>query len=162
MIRWVVGGCRRSSSRRASPALRAGTPLLVGALALGAVACDALPPAVKDQARARSLVELGIERFDSTGAYQLAGVSATRTIEVPPLKRGELGADTLGAGYHLFRMRCQACHQLPSPSAHPAHLWEGIVGRMRTNALNAGLMPMTQDEEATVVSFLQRHAGRGP
>jgi mono/diheme cytochrome c family protein len=138
-------------------ALAAGLTLLSAV-----VACDALPPAVKDQGRAHRLSDLGIERFGSTGAYRLAGVSATRTIEVQPLKRGELEGDTLGAGYHAFRMRCQACHELPSPSAHPASLWEGIVGRMRTNALNAGLMPMTQDEEAKVVSFLQKHAGSGP
>ena len=138
-------------------ALAAGLTL-ISALA----ACDALPPAVKDQGRARRLAELGIERFDSTGAYRLAGVSATRTIEVPPLKGGELEGDTLGAGYRAFRMRCQACHELPSPSAHPASLWEGIVGRMRTNAMSAGLMPMAQDDEAAVVSFLQKHAGSAP
>ncbi|MCG6986595.1 MAG: hypothetical protein LJF06_00195 [Gemmatimonadetes bacterium] len=137
--------------------------LAAGLTLLSALAaCDALPPAVKDQGRVRRLSQLGIERFDSTGAYQLAGVSATRSIEVPPLKRGELEGDTLGAGYRAFRMRCQACHELPSPSAHPASLWEGVVGRMRTNAMNAGLMPMTQDDEATVVSFLQKHAGSGP
>lgn len=137
--------------------------LAAGVTLLSAVAaCDALPPAVKDQGRARRLAELGIERFDSTGAYRLAGVSATRTIEVPPLKRGELEGDTLSAGYRAFRMRCQACHELPSPSAHPAYLWEGVVGRMRTNALNAGLMPMSPDDEATVVSFLQKHAGSEP
>jgi hypothetical protein len=137
--------------------------LAVGLTLLSAVvACDALPPAVKDQRRARRLAELGIERFDGADAYQLAGVSATRTIEVPPPKRGELEGDTLGAAYRAFRMRCQGCHELPSPSAHPTSLWEGIVARMRTNSLNAGLMPMTPVDEATVVSFLRKHAGSGP
>lgn len=150
--------------RRVFGASRAFPPrvLLLGvALVLGTVACDALPANVKDQGRARRLAAIGIERFDSTGSHRLAGVSATRTIAVLPLKTAELAGDTLSADYHTFRMRCGACHALPSPSTHPGYMWEGIVERMRKNAVDAGLMPMGTDDQAAVVRFLEKHGGKG-
>ncbi|MCG6957517.1 MAG: hypothetical protein LJF04_16120 [Gemmatimonadetes bacterium] len=127
---------------------------------LGLAACDATPANVKEQGRRHRLAALGIERFDSTG-HTLAGVSATREIMVPLLKRGELGSDTLGGAYRAFSMRCRACHQLPSPGSKPAYLWDGVVSRMRKNAVDAGLMPMSASDQAEVLDFLQRHAAGG-
>lgn len=136
--------------------------VLTGLVALlGLAACDATPSNVKEQGRRRRLAELGIERFDATG-HRLAGVSATQQILVPPLKRGELGDDTLAGAYRAFSMRCRACHQLPSPGSKPAYLWEGVVSRMKKNAADAGLMPMSSADEADVLAFLRRHAAGGP
>jgi hypothetical protein len=116
---------------------------------------------VKEQGRRHRLAELGIERFDSTG-HKLAGVSATREIVVPLLKRGELTGDTLGMEYRTLEMRCRACHQLPSPGSKPAYLWEGVLTRMTKNASDAGLMPMSSADQAEVLRFLRRHSAREP
>lgn len=132
-------------------------PSILALLAVAA-ACDASPGYLKDEGRRHRLAELGVERFDSTGRYRLAGVSATRDVEVAALKPGELGADTLDAGYHAFGMRCGTCHDVPSPGSKPAYLWDAVVSRMKRNARDAGLMPMSPGNEAAVLRFLREHA----
>ena len=142
--------------RRSRPLI----PALV--VLLAATACDATPANVKEQGKRRRLAALGIETFDGSGTHRLAGVSATRIISVEPLDARALDGDTLGAGYRLLSMRCGACHQPPAPASKPAWLWEGTVARMRQNAREAGLMPMSAGDEAEVLRFLQRHAAGGP
>ena len=121
-------------------------------------ACDGLPDHVKEQARLRRLAALGVERFDSVGAFHLAGMSTHREIKIDALDPRDLGADTLDPAYHVFQMRCGPCHDVPSPGSKPAFLWESAMSRMKKNAADAGLMPIRRDEEATVVRFLREHA----
>ena len=133
--------------------------LLAGLITLVATgACDGLPDHVKEQARLRRLAALGVERFDSVGAFHLAGMSTHREIKIDALAPRDLGADTLDPAYHVFQMRCGSCHDVPSPGSKPAFLWESAMSRMKKNAADAGLMPIRRDEEATVVRFLREHA----
>jgi hypothetical protein len=102
---------------------------------------------------------VGVTRFDSAGAFRLAGMSTHREIDLVPLKPRELSAaDTADAGYHTFQMRCGSCHDVPSPASMPAYMWEAEMVRMKKNAADAGLLPITPEDEALVVEFLRRHA----
>lgn len=128
---------------------------------LFAAACDTSPAYLREEGRRRHLESLGIERFDSGGAYSLAGVSTMRRIEIDALDPRKLHGDTLDAAYHMLLMRCGACHDVPAPDSKPADLWESVVGRMKKNAQDAGLMPMDSSDETAVLRFLREHAAEG-
>lgn len=132
----------------------AGTALLV----LLGTACDARPDYLKESARIQRLESLGVERFDSAGAFKLAGMSTHREIQIDALRPGELGADTLDPAFHVFHMRCGSCHDVPSPGSRPAYLWDAAMSRMKKNASDAGLMPISPEDEETVLRFLREHA----
>lgn len=125
-------------------------------------ACDASPDYLKQQGRRRRLAALGIERFDSAAAFRLAGMSTHRDIRIDALDPSTLGPDTLDPAYHVFHMRCGSCHEVPAPSSKPGYLWDAVMSRMKTNARDAGLMPIGPDDEAIVLRFLQEHAGDRP
>jgi len=96
--------------------------------------------------------------FDTAGAYRLAGMSTRREIDLVPLGPGELAGDTLGVGYRTFRTRCASCHDAPSPGSQPAYMWEAIMSRMKKNAADAGLMPISAEDDTIVFGFLRKHA----
>jgi hypothetical protein len=132
---------------------------VMGLLALvAAAACDATPNYLKEQADQKRLATLGVERFDSAGAFKLAGMSTFRVIAIDALKPGELGTDTLDPAYHVLHMRCGSCHAVPSPGSTPAFLWDATLSRMKKNAADAGLMPIDPRDEAEVLRFLREHA----
>ncbi len=128
---------------------------------LVAAACDTSPGYLREEGRRRHLESLGIERFDSGGAYALAGVSTIRRIELDALDPRKLRGDTLDPAYGVLLMRCGACHDVPAPDSKPAYLWESVVSRMKKNAQDAGLMPMDSSDEAAVLRFLREHAAEG-
>jgi hypothetical protein len=137
--------------------------LLAGLATLMATgACDGSGGPLEEQGRLRRLAGLGIERFDSAAAFRLAGMSTHRQIQLDVLDPRKLGADTLDPTYHLLHMRCGSCHGVPAPSSKPAFLWEASLSRMKKNIADAGLMPMTPDDEAQVLRFLREHAADAP
>jgi hypothetical protein len=125
---------------------------------LGAGGCDVTPNHLEEQAGRRRLSDLGVERFDSAAAFKLAGMSTYRSIEIDALRPAELGADTLDPAYHVLHMRCGSCHTVPDPGGRPAYLWDAAMSRMKKNAADAGLMPISPRDEAEVLRFLREHA----
>jgi len=138
------------------PVRKTGGAALV--LILLAAACDARPDYLKESGRRQRLQALGVERFDSADAFKLAGMSTHKEVQIDALKPGELGADTLDPAFHVFHMRCGSCHEVPSPRSKPAYLWDAAMSRMKKNAADAGLMPISPEDEATVLRFLREHA----
>lgn len=130
--------------------------LLVGVAVLAA--CDATPGYLQEQGRRQRLADAGVEGFDTTGSFQLAGMSTYRIIDIEALEPRRLGRDTLDTAFHTYRMRCGSCHVVPSPDTKPAYLWDATVSRMKKNAAAAGLMPMSRHDEAVVLGFLREHA----
>ncbi len=128
------------------------------AVLLGGTGCDTTPDYLQEQMRRDRLAGLGVARFDSAGAYQLAGMSTRRNVRLVALKPGELGADTLDAAYHTFHMRCGSCHDVPAPRSKPPYLWEATMSRMKKNASDAGLMPISDEEEGRILEFLRNRA----
>ena len=135
-----------------------GRRAVVGATALAMASCGGIPESVLEQGRERRLEAVGVESFDTTDSFDLAGMSATRLIEVEPLDVRKLDGDTVGPAYLAFHTRCSACHAPPAPGSKTASLWSGVMNRMSDNQEDAGLMPMRPGEKALVLEFLQRHA----
>lgn len=136
---------------------RLAAPLFVLLAALSAAACDTVPDYLKEDIRERRLSEAGVEAFDTTGTYKLAGMSALREVDIEAVDLRDLGGDTLGPDFLAFHARCSACHVAPAPSSKPAHAWSSVMSRMVHNQEQAGLMPMRQEDEARVLRFLERH-----
>lgn len=130
----------------------------VATVALAASACDGSSGYLEERARQRRMASLGIERFDSAAAYDLAGMSTHRRIEIEALKPRSLGADTLDPAYRTLHMRCGSCHDVPAPDSRPGYLWDASMTRMKKNARDAGLMPISAEDEAEVLRFLREHA----
>lgn len=146
------------TEREMSVTSRAASLALFLVVLVGTAACDATPDYLKEQARRKRLSEVGVEQFDSAGAFALAGMSTHREIQIEALDPLTLGADTLASGYHTLHMRCGSCHEVPDPATKPAYLWDGVISRMKKNAADAGLVPMSGEDEREVLKFLRNHA----
>lgn len=121
----------------------------VAALA-GLSACDTRP-SWERQAMGRTY-------FDSTGTYVHAGISTRADPDIEPLRRSSLGADTASRSYHLYGMRCGSCHDAPDPKMKSDEHWSFLVGRMQDKTRTAGVIPMTDAEADSILTFLRRHA----
>lgn len=131
---------------------------LLGVALLVMASCSGLPEQVLEDGRQRQLEAAGVGTFDTTGTFELAGMSTTRRIEIEPLNVRRLDGDTTGPAYAAFHARCSACHAAPAPDSKPAYEWSGVMKRMSQNQLDAGLMPIRPGDGAMVLAFLERHA----
>lgn len=69
---------------------------------------------------------------------------------------GEL---TDGPGRDLFIEQCSFCHDTPSPAAHTATEWNGIVVRMQANMAAMGVEPLTDEQSEEIAAYLRSQAG---
>ena len=58
----------------------------------------------------------------------------------------------------LFISRCGECHAAPQPTSHDAKIWPGVVQRMQMRRRAMSKTPLNQQELATILDYLQRHA----
>lgn len=135
---------------RAGLAILAAVPVLVS--------CGGLPDEIHEQAKARRLEAAGVEAFDSSGRYDLAGMSATQIVDLEPVSKKDLEGDTLGPEFMAFHARCSACHVAPAPRSKTAGEWASVMSRMAHNQEEAGLLPMRPEDRELALRFLQRHA----
>ena len=61
-------------------------------------------------------------------------------------------------GAQLYQKRCGTCHPLSEPRALTSAMWEIQVTKMRETMRRRGVTPLTADEEALVLRYLQAHA----
>lgn len=59
----------------------------------------------------------------------------------------------------LFARTCSRCHALPDPGQHVPEDWPEVVDRMRQNMRRMDVSGISDEETATIVSYLQQHAG---
>ena len=90
------------------------------------------------------------EQIDSLQAY------LTRNA-LPVAKAGEIPSGPEAA---LFVDHCTVCHQTPSPRAHTAPEWGGVVMRMQQNMRLMQVDTLTTDQLNGIESFLKAHAAR--
>ncbi len=69
------------------------------------------------------------------------------------------GQLTEGPGRDLFIEQCSFCHDTPSPSAHTAAEWNGIVVRMQANMAAMGAEPLTGEQSEQIAAYLRSQAG---
>jgi hypothetical protein len=58
-----------------------------------------------------------------------------------------------------YQHYCAQCHALPATTAHTAHEWPGVVGRMREHMLSQNKTVPDNEELGQIIDYLQRHAG---
>lgn len=90
------------------------------------------------------------DRVDSLVAY-------LKRNALPTARPAELGSS---AAARLFVERCSVCHQTPTPKAHTASEWPTVVARMQSNMAKMELPQLSGEDVKTIVTFLQKHAGR--
>jgi hypothetical protein len=59
----------------------------------------------------------------------------------------------------LYQQRCSTCHRLYAPSILTSEMWRFMLGRMELEMQRRGVPPPTPDERATLLEYLQKHAG---
>jgi hypothetical protein len=137
-------------------------PGLVPILSLACLAfvggCDTLPNYIKEDIQEKRLAETGVQGLDPTGNSPSAGLSILRQIEVEPIDPREIGADTASLGFHRLVHRCGSCHATPSPKIRTAPEWTNVFSRMGKHMKEAGLIPLSKEDQALILTFLQEHA----
>ena len=119
-------------------------------MGLTAPACD-FRPAWQQESMVRSY-------FDSTGTYVDAGVSVRIQPDIEPLRKSALGPDSTARSYLLFAMRCGSCHAVPDPGMKTGEHWSFLLRRMQDRTHRAGVIPMSDAESDSILTFLRKHA----
>lgn len=140
----------QNTRRTAFGLCMAAYPLLTG--------CDTLPDYIKEDLQEQRLAETGVAQVDPSGTSPSAGLSILRQIEVEALDPREIGADTATQGFHRLVHRCGSCHSTPSPKIRNSAEWSYIFSRMEKHMKEAGLIPLSQEDQTLILTFLQKHA----
>jgi hypothetical protein len=105
--------------------------------------------------------ELAATQLAPAGAAPRAGVSARARIRVQPIP-DRLVRDVRGEpDFQRFSHRCGVCHVTPDPALHTADRWANVVDKMAVTVNSAGLLPLSDDDRAAILRFLEQHAAPG-
>lgn len=66
--------------------------------------------------------------------------------------------DPESAGARLYQSRCSGCHALYAPGSLTAAMWKVQVDRMQGEVLRRSGGPLTDEERAVMLSYLEAHA----
>lgn len=58
----------------------------------------------------------------------------------------------------LYVDRCGRCHGAPNPGVHIAKEWPPVLHRMQNRMAQKGVKPLSTDEFATLLEYLQKYA----
>ena len=61
-------------------------------------------------------------------------------------------------GAQLYAARCGGCHRLYAPGAMTSEMWKLTVARMQGELARRGVAPLTGDEQARLLDYLDRHS----
>jgi Dihaem cytochrome c len=64
-------------------------------------------------------------------------------------------ADSQGA--RLYAARCSGCHRLYAPRVLTGEMWKITVARMQGELARRGLAPLSADEQALLLEYLDQH-----
>ena len=120
--------------------------------------CDTLPDYIKEDIQEQRLAETGLDGVDPTGSSPSAGISILRNIDVEAIDPKVIGADTASLGFHRLVHRCGTCHATPSPKLRTSPGWKNVFPRMKKHMKEAGLIPLSDKDQARILEFLQSHA----
>jgi hypothetical protein len=111
--------------------------------------------AARQAAVERSLLrQWALTQTDVGRAAPEAGISFERR-DIRTLDAGRQ-ADLSGLpGFRRYLHRCESCHGPPDPTLHRPSEWSGVVDRMGRHMQAAGVFPLTAEERAGIVEFLE-------
>lgn len=66
--------------------------------------------------------------------------------------------DPESPGAKLYAARCTGCHRLYAPSVLSGEMWKITVSRMQGELVRRGLPPLSSEEQATLLDYLDRHS----
>jgi hypothetical protein len=58
----------------------------------------------------------------------------------------------------VFVNRCGLCHAVPHPARHEYAGWQYLVPLMEQRMAERGVVPMSGEERAIILSYLEEHA----
>jgi hypothetical protein len=61
-------------------------------------------------------------------------------------------------GARLYVDRCATCHRAYQPASLKFEMWKLVVNRMQGVISRNGLPPLTQDETAVLLAYLERNS----
>ena len=62
------------------------------------------------------------------------------------------------SGAKLMGEYCANCHAPPLPTVHDAKEWPNVIYRMEKRRLSHALKPLSEEERATLLDYLKKHA----
>ena len=66
--------------------------------------------------------------------------------------------DPESPGARLYAARCTGCHRLYAPGVLSAEMWKITVARMQGELARRGLPPLSADDQAVLLEYLDRHS----
>jgi len=66
--------------------------------------------------------------------------------------------DPESPGARLYATRCTGCHRLYAPGVMTAEMWKITVERMQGELARRGVPPLSADEQALLLDYLDRHS----
>ena len=66
--------------------------------------------------------------------------------------------DPESPGARLYATRCTGCHRLYAPGVMTAEMWKITVERMQGELARRGVPPLSADEQALLLEYLDRHS----
>ena len=61
-------------------------------------------------------------------------------------------------GARVYAARCTGCHRLYAPSLLTSEMWKVTVARMQGELARRGFPPLSPDEQARLLEYLDRHS----
>jgi hypothetical protein len=95
-----------------------------------------------------------------SGVRAWAGRAAGLTLAVGLLAGGCNARlpDPESRGARLYADRCAGCHRLYAPAAMTSAMWKIVVVRMQGELARRGLPPLSADDQALLLDYLDRHS----
>jgi hypothetical protein len=66
--------------------------------------------------------------------------------------------DSQSPGARLYAARCGGCHRIYAPQAMTSAMWKVTVARMQGELTRRGLPPLSADDQALLLDYLDRHS----
>lgn len=66
--------------------------------------------------------------------------------------------DPESQGARLYAARCTGCHRLYAPEVLTSEMWKITVVRMQGELARRGLPPLSSDDQAVLLDYLDRHS----
>jgi diheme cytochrome c len=94
----------------------------------------------------------------STRPALLAAVVLAAGVAITGCSRDRLPEQDSYAG-QLYASRCGQCHAAYNPHGMTAAMWQTQVDAMQGKMQQAGIAPLSDEQRATILGYLQRNAG---